>query len=163
MIINNSLNPAFADEIKAARRENAAGKAENGDNTSFSKILADKWVNCPYGYMEKDGVIEYNGVIFACDYKTNSICLGDMGNPKKVLNINLPSGGHLKVNINNFGDISKAVGMFSPEDLNAILRAIAQYNHCTRKLDEIEQQEDEVMNVTRNRDKQEEEEYSTQP
>ena len=30
----------------------------------------------PYGYLAKDGIIEYNGVIFVCDEETNSICLG---------------------------------------------------------------------------------------
>lgn len=156
MVITNFLNPTYADGIKAARRENAASKAESSEGgASFSKIFADRRANCPYGYMAKDGLIEYNGVVFVCDVKTNSICLGDMTNPKKVLNISLPSGGNLKVNINNFGDISKSAGMFSPEDLNAILRAIAQYNHCTGKLDEIEQQENEVMDVAQNHDKQE--------
>ena len=35
--------------------------------------------------------------------------------------------------------------MFSPADLNAILRAIAQYNHCTRKLNEIDEEENEIV------------------
>ncbi|MCR4616773.1 MAG: hypothetical protein K5669_01160 [Lachnospiraceae bacterium] len=30
----------------------------------------------------------------------------------------------LKVNVDNIGDISKAAGMFTPEDLEAIMRAI---------------------------------------
>ena len=70
-----------------------------------------------------------------------------MNDPNEVLRISLPSGGSLRVNVNNFGDISKAAGMFSPEDLNAILRAISQYNHCTKKLYEIEQEENEVMKL----------------
>lgn len=79
----------------------------------------------PYGHLAKDGVIEYNGVCFVCDEETNSICLGDMTDKKNVLTITLSGGGHLKVNRNNLGDISKVVGMFSPEDLNLIMRAIA--------------------------------------
>ena len=43
----------------------------------------------PYGYLAKDGVIEYNGVCFVCDEKTNSICLGDMTDTKNVLTITL--------------------------------------------------------------------------
>ena len=38
------------------------------------------------------------------------------------------------MNVDNIGDISKAAGMFTPEDLEAIMRAIHEYNHCTRKL-----------------------------
>ncbi|MCR4745463.1 MAG: hypothetical protein K5894_09580 [Lachnospiraceae bacterium] len=110
---------------------------ENVDSTdrssSFSKVLEEKEQKCPYSCLAKDGVIEYNGVVFVCDYKTNSICLGDMSDSKNVLNICLPSGGNLKVNVENIGDLSKAAGMFSPADLNAIMRAIAKYNYCTKK------------------------------
>ena len=155
MILSNALNPTFTEVMKSIRQENAVSRAENGeDGSPFSTILANRQTDCPYGYLAKDGIIEYNGVVFVCDPKTNSICLGDMSDPKQVLNISLPSGGNLKINVNNFGDISRAVGMFSPEDLNAIMRAISQYNHCTRKLNEIEQEEDEVMNVTQNDDEQ---------
>ena len=124
-------------------------------SSSFSKILGEKQQKCPYSHLAKDGLIEYNGVAFVCDYKTNSICLGDMSNPKNVLNISLPSGGNLKVNVDNFGDLSKAAGMFSPADLNAIMRAIAQYNHCTKKLNELDEEEIEtVENVTDKADDQ---------
>lgn len=155
MLIDNLMNPSAVEMIKTARRENAASKAENNtDSPSFVQILSDRQIKCPYGYLAKDGMIQYNGVTFMCDPDTNSICLGDMSDPKKVLNVNLPSGGHLKININNFGDISRAAGMFSPEDLNAIMRAISQYNHCKRKLEEIEQEESKVMNITNNNDKE---------
>ena len=131
-------------------------KAESLEKSSaFSKILGEKQQKCPYSHLAKDGLIEYNGVIFVCDYKRNSICLGDMSNPKHVLNISLPSGGNLKVNVDNFGDLSKAAGMFSPADLNAIMRAIAQYNHCTKKLNELDEEEIEtVENVTDKADDQ---------
>ncbi|MDE6675911.1 MAG: hypothetical protein K2K19_14065, partial [Acetatifactor sp.] len=38
--------------------------------------------------------------------------------------IPLSGGGHLKVNRENLGQLSKAIGMFSPEDINLIMRAI---------------------------------------
>lgn len=138
----------------------ASQLAQNGNSTSlnktlynsdkmqsaFEKILSDKQTDCPYRHLARDGVINYNGVTFVCDPKTNSICLGDMSNPKEVLTVNLPSGGHLKMNVNNFGDISKAVGMFSPKDLNEIIRAIHQYNFCKQKLNEMEDEKSKVMN-----------------
>lgn len=112
----------------------------------FARIFDNKQANCPYGHLAKDGIIDYNGVIFVCDYKTNTLCLGDVtSNPKDVLNISLPSGGNLKVNVNNFGDLSKAAGMFSAEDLNAIMRAIAQYDYCTSKLNEIDEENEEIV------------------
>jgi hypothetical protein len=108
---------------------------------SFSDVLKGEQKSCPYSSMAEDGVIEYNGVTFVCDYESNSICLGDVSKPNEVLNISLPSGGHLKVNVNNLGDLSNASGMFSPADLAAIMRAIAQYNHCARKVKEAEDEE----------------------
>ena len=125
-----------------AKNEERTDGVERG--SSFSEILKGEQKKCPYSHLAKDGLIEYNGVIFVCDYKTNSICLGDMSNPRNVLNISLPSGGNLKVNVDNFGDLSKAAGMFSPADLNAIMRAIAQYNHCTKKLNELDEEEVET-------------------
>lgn len=98
----------------------------------------------PYGHLAKDGVIVYNGVTFVCDEKTNSICLGDVSDPKNVLNIPLSGGGHLKVNRNSLGLLSRAVGMFSPEDLNLIMRAIAQDTKIQSALEEIEDEEADV-------------------
>lgn len=98
----------------------------------------------PYGYLAKDGVIEYNGICFICDEKTNSICLGDMTDETKVLNIPLSGGGCLKVNRANLGDLSKAIGMFSPEDVNRILRAIAQDTKIQSMKNELEDMEASV-------------------
>lgn len=100
----------------------------------------------PYGYLAKDGTIVYNGVCFVCDEKTNSICLGDMTDTKNVLNIALSGGGHLKVNRNSIGLLSKASGMFSPEDLNLIMRAISQDTKIQSMKKEIEDQEASVGN-----------------
>lgn len=106
----------------------------------------------PYGHLAKDGVIEYNGVIFVCDEKTNSICLGDMTDEKNVLNISLSGGGHLKVNRNSIGLLSKASSMFSPEDLNLIMRAIAEDTKIQSVKKEIEDEEASVGNHLRSAD-----------
>ncbi len=98
----------------------------------------------PYGYLAKDGVIEYNGVCFVCDERTNSICLGDMTDNSKVLTIALSGGGSLKVNRDSLGTLSKAIGMFSPEDVNLILRAIAQDTKIQSMKNEVEDMEASV-------------------
>lgn len=100
----------------------------------------------PYEHLAKDGVILYNGVCFVCDPKTNSICLGDMTDKKNVLNIPLSGGGHLKVNRANIGDLSKAAGMFSSEDLNLIMRAIALDTKLQATEEEIEDTKASVGN-----------------
>lgn len=94
----------------------------------------------PYGHLAKDGVITYNGVAFICDEKTNSICLGDVSDPKKTINIPLSGGGHLKVNRGEIGQLSKAIGMFSPEDVNRILRAI----HLDTKLQSVQKEMEDL-------------------
>lgn len=100
----------------------------------------------PYGYLAKDGVINYNGVCFVCDEETNSICLGDMTDKENVLNIPLSGGGHLKVNRNSIGLLSKAAGMFTPEDLNLIMRAISEDTRIQAVKKEIEDEEASIGN-----------------
>lgn len=96
----------------------------------------------PYGHLAKDGVITYNGVTFVCDEKTNSICLGDVEDKSQVITVTLSGGGHLKVNRKNIGELSRAAGMFSPEDLNLIMRAIAQ----DAKIQSVKKEIDDMEN-----------------
>lgn len=98
----------------------------------------------PYGRLAKDGTIVYNGVCFVCDEETNSICLGDMTDKKNVLTIALSGGGHLKVNRDSIGLLSKAAGMFSPEDLNLIMRAISMDTRLQSMQKELEDEEASV-------------------
>ena len=112
-----------------------------------SSIGTNRSEGMPYGYLAKDGVITYNGVTFVCDYDKNAICLGDMSDRSKVLSIPLSKGGSLMVNRDNIGELSKAIGMFSPEDVNRILRAIALDAQCQRKLQEIEEAENDSGSV----------------
>ncbi|MCM1193071.1 MAG: hypothetical protein NC123_01900 [Butyrivibrio sp.] len=135
----------------------AAEKADGGKRSEASKIyeaaVAGKSnpissfraaPKVPYGHLAKDGVITYNGVTFVCDEKTNSICLGNMEDKSQVITVALSGGGHLKVNRNNIGDLSKAVGMFSPEDLNLIMRAIAQDTKIQSVKKEIDDMENSI-------------------
>ena len=126
---------APSDRSEAAKICEAALK---GSKNPLSNIRSTPKV--PYGYLAKDGMITYNGVQFVCDEKTNSICLGDMTDKKQVINIPLSDGGHLKVNRANLGQLSKAIGMFSPEDINLILRAI----HLDTKLQSIQKEVEDL-------------------
>ena len=86
--------------------------------------------------------IVYNGVCFNCNQEDNSICLGDMSDPSKVITIPLSGGGTLKVNRGNISDLGRAIGMFSPEDIGNILRAIAQDRKAQETEMEIEDNKD---------------------
>lgn len=141
MIEINSFNNGSA--MKTVLPKANVTKSERG--SLFSQLMDASSKKCPYSYLAKDGVVDYKGLAFVCDFEHNSLCLGDMTDSKRVLNISLPSGGSLRVNYDNIGDLQRAVGMFSPEDLNAIMRAIAQFNHCTSKLNELDEQEHQVV------------------
>lgn len=93
----------------------------------------------PYYYLAKDGIIDYNGVVFFCDEEHKALCLGDTSDKSKCLNIPLSGGGCLIVNRDNLGSLAKAIGMFSPEDVNLIMRAIAE----DAKIQQMKQQIDD--------------------
>lgn len=86
--------------------------------------------------------IVYNGVCFSCNQEDNSICLGDMSDPSNVITISLSGGGTLKVNRGNISDLGRAIGMFSPEDIGNILRAIAEDRKVQETKMEIEDNKD---------------------
>lgn len=113
-------------------------------DTLLSTMGRDPDKKAPYSQLAKDGVIEYNGVVFVCDYEHNALCLGDVSNPKNVLYIPLANGGTLQVNRDNIGDLSRAIGMFSPEDVNRILRAISQDAQCQKYLLEIDEAKNSI-------------------
>lgn len=103
----------------------------------------------PYSFLaDENGVIEYNGVTFHCDYQKNWLCLGDMSNMDNVIRIPMSNGGCLMVNRNNIGDLSKAIGMFSPEDVNAILRALKMDAKIQEMKKEIEEMEEGIGKTT---------------
>lgn len=132
----DAAGEAASDRSEAAKIYDAAFRG--GENPIENLRTAPK---VPYGHLAKDGVIVYNGVLFTCDEKTNSICLGDVSDPKKVINVTLSGGGHLKVNRDNIGQLSKAIGMFSPEDVNLIMRAIHEDTKVQSMQNEIEDME----------------------
>lgn len=118
-------------------------EGHHGDLTiePFMAEQVAKEKKAPYSSMAENGMITYKGVTFVCDDDNQCLCLGDMTDEKNVLTIPLEKGGSLNVNRNNLGDLSHAIGMFSPEDVNRILSAIAQNNQCTQKMFEIEDME----------------------
>lgn len=114
------------DDIREEMRERIERLKEQQEEQQLQALFGQRNNGVPYGYLAKDGIIDYNGVIFVCDEKHKALHLGDTSNPKNCLNIPLSGGGSLIVNRDNLDDLAKAIGMFSPEDVNIIMRAIAQ-------------------------------------
>lgn len=117
-----STNSKQAETLGVTLREHM-----DGERTAPYSALADE-----------NGIIAYNGATFICDYEHNAICLGDMSDEKKVLNIPLEKGGSLRVNVDNLGELSNAISMFSPADIKRILSAIATYEKLQKTELEIE-------------------------
>lgn len=150
---NNEAVRKEQEERKEALEEEALEKKES-DQKTFVSILESDSVkrnyfmekingtyqpSCPYESLAKNGVIHYKGVEFVCDTERNAICLGDMTNKKDVLTIPLEGGGSLMVNRNSIGMLGKAITMFSPEDMNRIMRAIADDNKVQEMQEEIDE------------------------
>lgn len=115
---------------------------------SFMEQKVETEKKAPYSYLaDKNGMIQYKGVIFYCDDEKQSINLGDVSDEKNVLKIPLEDGGCLNVNRENLEDLSRAITMFSPGDIKRILSAIAQDAQCTRKINEIEDMENVAVNA----------------
>ena len=131
----------FAESLEESAEENDKVLAPVTRGVRLNRRIEGK-DKVPYGEMAEDGVIEYNGVVFVCDYDHNRLTLGDTSNEKDCINIPLPGGGSLLVNRNNIDALSKAIGMFSPEDVNRILRALAQ----DKKIQEMKKELDDMEN-----------------
>ncbi|MCI8668043.1 MAG: hypothetical protein HFI34_00760 [Lachnospiraceae bacterium] len=118
----------------------ANGTAINGSRLQ-EKLCNEGKKGAPYEFLaDENNIIEYEGVVFVCNSEKQELCLGDMSNPDDVLDIPLSGGGVLRVNRNNIGALAKAIGMFSPEDVGRIMRAVSQDAHCRKKQTEIEEE-----------------------
>lgn len=111
----------------------------------YPSAVPKKGDGAPYSYLaDENGVIEYNGVVFTTDREKNWLCLGDVSNLDNVIRVPLSGGGCLMVNRNCIGALGRAIGMFSPEDINRILRALKMDAKVQEMKKEIEEMEDGI-------------------
>lgn len=131
-----------ADAVASATSSNCDEIASNIVRRRTYQEIMNAIPDVPYGILAKDGIIDYNGVIFVCDPKTNSINLGDCSVRSNCISVQLECGGFLNINRENIGQLAGCMDMFSAEDQERILRAIHQDQHLVRKNHEI----DEIVN-----------------
>lgn len=111
----------------------------------YPSAVPKKGEGGPYSYLaDENGVIEYNGVIFTTNKEKNWLCLGDVSNLNNVIRIPLSEGGCLMVNRDCIGSLGRAIGMFSPEDINRILRALKMDAKIQEMKKEAEEMEDGI-------------------
>ena len=124
-------------------RENAVSAETQVD--AFASHIKTEDAGFPYSSKAKDGIIEYNGVVFVGDSKSNSLNLGDMTDKNRVMHIQLSGGGFLNVNYDNIGDLKDAMGMFSGKDQGIILKAISTYHFEKGFVKAAEDEEEETV------------------
>ena len=142
--VTEAAESRFAENIEESAKEDDTVKTPVTRGIQLVRHIEGK-DKVPYGEMAEDGVIEYNGVIFVCDYEHNRLTLGDTTNKENCINIPLSGGGSLLVNRDNIDALSKAIGMFSPEDVKRILEALARDNkirQMKKELDDMENGDD---------------------
>lgn len=124
---------------------NRADEVKNGKSADNTEELFGKRGNdVPYGYLANNGVITYQGVVFVCDAENKCLLLGDCSNLNNCIKVPLSNGGNLIFNRNNISSISQALGMFSPEDVSRIMKAIAE----DAKSKQVQNEIDEDINET---------------
>ena len=89
----------------------------------------------------KDGMLEYNGVVYFCNENTGALELGDCSKPDNCLRVSLSGGGSLIVNPDNFKELSKSIGMFNSEDQMRIIAALEMFKMANKKMEELEEEE----------------------
>ena len=109
-------------------------------NPLLDKIVEATTNSFPYNHLDKNGdhIISYKGVTFVGDPENNTLCLGDMSDEDNILSIPLSDGGRLMVNRDNIDQLTKALDMFSPKDINRIMNAISTDAKIKSKELEIE-------------------------
>lgn len=134
-------------EMKGTFVENPAERNVEKLPEGRKTAIPPKNQGAPYSYLaNEDGVVEYNGTVFTLDHERKWLCLGniDPNHMEQVIRVPLSEGGCLMVNRNNIDDLAKAIGMFSPEDINRILRAIKLDGKIQQMKHEIEEMEDGI-------------------
>ncbi len=135
---------ANVEAVKEEQEERFARINKEQAEAAALKKLEKQKNEVPYFYLAKDGLIEYNGVVFVCDEEHKAICLGDMTKAENVITIPLTEGGCLKVNRNNLSELSQAISMFSPSDIRRILVAIQQDAKCEQMKLQLDEDSDSI-------------------
>lgn len=117
------------------------GQTEVPRGSRLRDHLTGEDQKAPYYWLSDDGIINYKGVRFVCDTEHNQLHLGNTSDKKNCLTISLSGGGSLVVNRDNFDLLARAISMFSPEDVNLIMRAISTDAKARQMLEEIEDEE----------------------
>lgn len=107
---------------------------------------------------EATKTVFHNGVcvVVEKDYlRGNSITVGGSSNPNWI-HVNT-SVGTVHIDLNDIDSLMKCLDMFSPEDLNLILRKITEARQCKDAIQEIDQLRNTEIRSAEDKEEQEKE------
>ena len=123
------------------------GTVTGRDQIVFAGALESE--NGYFRYADERGVIDYNGIIFYCDAKTDTLKLGDCSNVSNCIQISLAEGGSLMVNKNNLNQLFDALSFFSPEDMVKILQVLQKEKMSENSLIGMEREDDKILELVK--------------
>ena len=145
---------SFAAKLKAADEFMASGES-CGATDSVAIILRQMDKAQPGKPVSK--TVFHNGVcvVVEKDYlRGNSITIGGSSNPNWI-HVNT-SVGTVHIDLNDIDSLMKCLDMFSPEDLNLILRKITEVRQCKDALQEIDEMRSTQVEGAKEKEEEEE-------
>ncbi|MDE7357895.1 MAG: hypothetical protein K2N39_00420 [Lachnospiraceae bacterium] len=151
--MEGSVDPdSFAAKLKRADEYAASGEHYSANDsigimlrqmdepTAGNPVTKDFWHNGAHVSICKDALYG------------NSITIGGSSNPDWV-HVDT-SVGTVHVDLNDMTSLMKCLDLFSPEDLNAILRKIQEVKQSREALSQIDRMQDELMKNGRDQEKE---------
>ncbi len=145
---------SFAAKLKAADEFMASGES-CGATDSVGIILRQMGKAQPGKPVSK--TVFHNGVcvVVEKDYlRGNSITIGGSSNPNWI-HVDT-SVGTVHIDLNDIDSLMKCLDMFSPEDLNLILRKITEVRQCKDALQEIDEMRSTPVEGAKEKEEEEE-------
>lgn len=150
--MNGEADPdSFAAKLKRADEYVASGEHYGADDsiaivlrqmdepTPGNPVTKDFWHNGAHVSVSKD-------VMYG-----NTITIGGSANPDWIYVDT--SVGAVKIDLNDMTSLMKCLDLFSPEDLNAILRKIQEVKQAREALNQIDRMQDELVKKGRDQEK----------
>lgn len=143
---------SFAAKLKRADEYAASGEHYGADDsiaiilrqmdepTAGKPVTQDVWHNGAHVSVTKDLL------------KGTLITIGGSANPDWIY-VNT-SVGAVKIDLNDTTSLMKCLDMFSPEDINAILKKIQEVKQAREALNQIDRMQDEMMKNDRDKEKE---------
>jgi len=142
---------SFAAKLKRADEYAASGE-HYGAEDSIAIVLRQMDKPTPGNPVNRD--FWHNGAHVSINrdsVKGDTITIGGSANPDWIYVST--SVGAVKIDLNDMTSLMKCLDLFSPEDLNAILRKIQEVKQAREALNQIDRMQDELVKNDRDQEK----------